>query len=144
MLIKVFSFHLIFINKLNVNNPYVKQVPFYAFMIKITASKGPKVKYSLTSMVVLNSNSVRINIFSYIPVRLIQMTSFFLPILTMLKKYVLSYMIICCVPSVTVRFKFYITIFPCSLLCFTLLSYPLCWRHTVPKLTQDGHTNVEF
>ena len=21
---------------------------------------------------------------------------------------------------------------------------PLCWRHTVPKLTQDGHTNVEF
>ena len=19
-----------------------------------------------------------------------------------------------------------------------------CWRHTVPKLTQDGHTNVEF
>ena len=20
----------------------------------------------------------------------------------------------------------------------------LCWRHTVPKLTPDGHTNMEF
>ena len=49
MLIKVFSFHLILINKLNVikkHNPYVKQVPFYAFRIKITASKGSKAKYS--------------------------------------------------------------------------------------------------
>ena len=23
-------------------------------------------------------------------------------------------------------------------------SFPLCWRHTVPKLTPDGHTNVEI
>ena len=71
-------------------------------------------------MVFLNSNSVRINIFSYIPVRLVQMVSF-LPILTMLKKYILSYMIICCVPSVTIRFKFYITTFPSSLLCFYII-----------------------
>ena len=49
MLIKVFSFHLILISNLNIinkHNPYVKQVPFYAFRIKITASKGSKVKYS--------------------------------------------------------------------------------------------------
>ena len=46
-------------------------------MIKITASKDSKVKYSCTSMVFLNSNSVRINIFSYIPVRLVEMVSFF-------------------------------------------------------------------
>ena len=27
---------------------------------------------------------------------------------------------------------------------FKRAGYFLCWRHTVPKLTQDGHTNVEF
>ena len=79
-------------------------------------------------MVVLNSNSVRINIFSNTPVRLVQMVSF-LPILTMLKKYVLSYMIICCVPSVTVRFKFYITTFPGSLLCFYIIIISLSDVH---------------
>ena len=79
-------------------------------------------------MVFLNSNSARINIFSYIPVRLVQMVSF-LPILTMLKKYILSYMIICGVPSVTVRFKFYITAFPSSLLCFYIIIISLSDAH---------------
>ena len=82
-------------------------------------------------MVFFNSNSVRINIFSYIPVRLVQMVSF-LPILTMLKKHILSYMIICCVPSVTVRFKFYITTFPCSLLCFYIF---------IISFKSDAHLN---
>ena len=97
-------------------------------MIKITASKGSEVKYSLTSKVFLNSNSVRVNIFLNIPVRFVQMVSF-LPILTMLKKYILSYMIICCVPSVTVRFKFYITTFPCSFLCFFIIIISLSDAH---------------
>ena len=79
-------------------------------------------------MVVLNSNPVRIHIFSYTPVRLVQMVSF-LPILTMLKKCVLSYMIICCVPSVTVRFKLYITTFPGSLPCFYIIIISLSDVH---------------
>ena len=39
----------------------------------------------------------------------------------MLKKYMVPYMIICFVPSVTVRFEFNITTFQCSLLCFYII-----------------------
>ena len=55
---------------------------------------------------------------------------FFLPILTMLNKYIVSYMIICFVPSVTVRFKFYITTFQCSLLCFSIIILSLSDAHS--------------
>ena len=54
----------------------------------------------------------------------------FLPILTMLKKYIVSYMIICFVPSVTLRFKFYITTFQCSLLCFYIILISLSDAHS--------------
>ena len=69
-----------------------------------------------------------LNIVEHLWYFLIQMVNF-LPILTMLKKYILSYMIICCVPSVTVRFKFYITTFPCSLLCFYIIIISLGDAH---------------
>ena len=80
-------------------------------------------------MVFLNSNSVRINIFSYIPVRLVQVVSFFTNFDYAEEIYILSYMIICCVPSVTVRFKCYITTFPCSLLCFYIIIISLSDAH---------------
>ena len=52
---------------------------------------------------------------------------FFLPTLTMLKKYIVSFVFL---TSVTVRFKFYITTFQCSLLCFYIILISIIDAHS--------------